>query len=251
MKNQYVGDRRDLRKYDLWLHLADCIGVEATLTLIPMLTPDDQSSEGSVRSRPRLKRREIGTFFETLDHAQRNIRCVESLIAPWGRRLDFHAPKTFFDSASRPTYFSSVPGSWLRNTVVLVDPDIGLERNNSGYMRRRGEFKYLLFSELQLIATRMNESAILVIYQHLQRHAQRAKEDLPALAQRVALLAPYNSCAYIVDHDVAFLAIATHADLYAKMSACLREYVSHCALDLYNEWGVGGRGIVESGRTIL
>jgi hypothetical protein len=49
MKNQYFGDKRDFFKYNLLLDLLECLDL-ATLTFIPMLTPDYGTNEGHFKS---------------------------------------------------------------------------------------------------------------------------------------------------------------------------------------------------------
>ncbi len=161
MKNQYFADRRDLLKYDLWLNVAERLPGVEQLTLIPMLTPDDDTGEGSLvgysvgAARPEL--------YQFLRHCLQNgVRSIMELreCGVWAPfRYTPYKDDEFFTDASRESYFGSIPRSALMNAVVLIDPDVGLETGDDSYMRRRGVEKYLRYRDLAEVLTRCSPSS--------------------------------------------------------------------------------------------
>src|SRR5665811_1656612 len=66
----------------------------------------------------------------------------------------------------RKQYFDSIHSSILNQSVILIDPDNGLEVKS---MRSGTGHKYLKYKELGTIYTRMDSNSIVIVYQHLPR----------------------------------------------------------------------------------
>ncbi len=165
MKHQYFGDTRDLFKYDLLTILVSQIPKLTRILSIPMLTPDDGSSDGRrtcFRDSHAGYRNTTLREFLSAQQTSRNIARIADYFGEMRICMDiFDQP---FTAEDRSTYFSSVvrfctgrPGS-----LIFLDPDTGLE------VKRPGE-KHLLFSELQAVCRAADPPSVLMMYQHLPR----------------------------------------------------------------------------------
>lgn len=136
MKNQYFGDTRDLFKYDLVLELLMKKDFLERFTFIPMLTEDTQNLHGGKvnydRARAGTQRKVLVKFLAMcIVKNKRNIvelkEFFSSLKLP--RKVDFaiYRENECFSHKTRATYFTQIGGQLLSRSVVLVDPDIGLE----------------------------------------------------------------------------------------------------------------------------
>ena len=224
MKNQYFADRRDLFKYDLLLDLVEAHGGRR-LTYVPMLTPNDGSSEGKLSQADcRNRRRDVFDFLKScLDNEQRNIRKLRELIPNFGVTFLPYRDDTVFTQEGRAEYFESVASDSLRNSVVFFDPDIGLETGTSSYMVRSGPEKYLLYAELSSVWSRMPEDSVLVVYQHLQKDATKHAGDV---ARRINDLRERLRAVSLAvqSHDLAFLVSVRHAETAERVRKALLDH---------------------------
>ena len=170
MKNQFFSDKRDFFKYDFLLSLMEeDLGLRR-LALVPMLTPDDGSSDGNLTDyRPGLHPRRQGLWKflrECLERGERDIRKLRVFMKgkpfkylPW-------CDDTFFTHEGRTKYFLGIPDTSLRNALVFLDPDNGFEVPS---MTARNGAKYIRYDELYGIMSRMDDGSMAVVYQHLPR----------------------------------------------------------------------------------
>lgn len=233
MKDQYFGDKRDLFKFDLVLDIMAATGLRK-FCYLPMLTEPDVSGHGGLvpraangrrpelfdflvaeraRGEPRLSR--LRRFFEL---------CPEVRYLPYRDSLDAGE----YTHGQREAYFADVPDDLLRDSCVLLDPDIGLERG------RADPTKYLHFDSLLGLRSRCR-NAVVVVYQHLQKNAHlRLAQVGGDMARLRTCLAPaLVSC--IRDGDQAFYTIAQDAGLgrsaadalfcHAEKTGRLRDHV--------------------------
>jgi hypothetical protein len=168
MKNQYFGDKRDLFKYDLWLGIAKRLGIKKH-TFIPMLTPNDSTIQGG--RAPRDAGRYCQTILDFLVCCQRDEqrRDIKELRAFFRREsLEYHPYRDaeFLKHDSREEYFSSVPKEALKHAVVLIDPDIGLERK-SGLGKEQPE-KYVTCGEIASLVKRSSQGSVILLFQFLR-----------------------------------------------------------------------------------
>jgi hypothetical protein len=155
MRNQYFGDERDYHKYSLLLDLA--VGY-SQLTNVIMLTPDDSTGEGRKRNYPAGERPDLHEFLQTSS----GVGALRTFFR--GRGFSYHHYDRPF-TLDRERYFSAISSGWLRDAVVFLDPDTGME-DNRAYARRSGPTKYVFYDEVAALWSRMKDSC-LVVYQHL------------------------------------------------------------------------------------
>lgn len=233
MKNQYFADRRDLFKYDLLLDLVEAHGGRR-LTYVPMLTPNDGSSEGKLSQADcRNRKRDVFEFLKSCaDNEQRDIRKLRDLMPHFGVTFLPYRDARLFTQVHRAEYFEDVPSDSLRNSVVFFDPDIGLETRTSSYMARSGREKYLLYAELSGVWSRMPEDSVLVVYQHLQKDATKRAGDV---ARRLTdFRERLGAVSLAVQwHDLAFLVSVRQAEAAERIRKALRDHSDRHEVVLY------------------
>jgi len=181
MKNQYFGDVRDLFKYDLIQRVLQEITPQR-LFLIPMLTENDSSTEGKKRdfdgaekaSRPGTKNKRLINFLNEkckVDVDKRDFTEIKTYFESEDiRGVDIYKGHEYFNHGRRDEYFGNIPENSLCNSLVFVDPDIGLQIKKSTK-------KHLLYQEVKALYGRMDKDSILMIYQHFPR--THCEEYLP------------------------------------------------------------------------
>lgn len=226
MKNQYFGDTRDLFKYDLIEHVlrrVDEFG--RRLTYIPMLTPRDDTQHGKkldydgavagCRNEP-LKR----YLRECVQSGNRDIRLIVLYFEKVGVETHLYRGDEFFAHDDRNAYFGGIEHGLLTRALVFLDPDTGLEIEESTEA-------HLLYSGVKGLYDRTSEDAALMVFQYISRYIP--KVERPAyVARRSQELA---ECAggvsvYVSDHDeLAFLFLARDEGMANRLRDALLEYV--------------------------
>ena len=125
MKRQYLGDARDAFKWEYQDLLCRQLGY-SELQIVPMLTPDDETNEGSLHSTKFAAASEIHDFCEMLRRS-RSLDDLKQLPSMTGAdyRVRLHKPETAFLDFERDAYFSNLHTE--SDQLVFVDPDIGFE----------------------------------------------------------------------------------------------------------------------------
>lgn len=172
MKNQYVGDINDYRKYGLIRAILD-ISRDLNLKYVWMLTPNDIGPDGRFRAYLGNPRRGIHlccrALFELMQEFNnpnnRNVEFVgKSNIFPQERANFFS--QHVRDGADRAAWFGELLQNFGESDLVFFDPDNGLEVERFNDLR-----KYVLFEEIQ--ETLRNGSSVL-FYQHLRQRLRDA-----------------------------------------------------------------------------
>jgi hypothetical protein len=162
MKNQNFGDNRDLLKLDLVDEILKAKLVDQ-FTYVPMLTQDIEQKE-----EPHVCRHEAACgaanskLMDFLDKCivnnKRNISQLEEYLKLSGLKSTVYAGDRYFTHEGRKAYFEDLKLGLLMNSLILIDPDKGLEEkiNDSGN---------LLYSELQDIYDKMGDDSLLMFTQ--------------------------------------------------------------------------------------
>jgi hypothetical protein len=186
MKNQYFGDKRDLFKYDLWLEIAKGCGIKRH-TFIPMLTPDDSTTQGGRRPADAgAYRRSIFDFLKRCgDEERRDIKRLRAFFR--AQSLVYHpyrdTERGYFKHRSRGEYFAAIQPDWLRDAAILVDPDIGLATRGPSWKKRPE--KYVLYKEVADVASAARGKSVILLFQFLRPDAEKRKGDLREKEQRL------------------------------------------------------------------
>jgi hypothetical protein len=217
MKNQYFGDTRDLFKYDLILQVMGGIPSIRSLTFIPMLTPDDESTHGNRTDHRRAKagfknRPLVEHLAACVLEGRRNVCEILPLFTAHGIQVNLHGEP--FSTPDRAAYFRAIPDGWLRDALVFLDPDIGME------VARPGE-KHLLYNEIGDLLGRTEGSSVLMIFQFYPRVERGAYTG-----KRRAELGRIHpgEIASIADNQIAFFFLGRDRDLMERLGDLLAGY---------------------------
>jgi hypothetical protein len=169
VKHQYFGDVNDYRKYGL-LRALQSSG-DLALSVAWMATPDDGSTDGSLRryledeSRWAAHDPELYDFLRTRlsDSRRPDLSVIEaSEILP---RAHYYSATVPDDIAGRRVWSAGLLEATRDADLVFLDPDNGLEIASKP-MGRKGSSKYLAWAEVDALAA---TGKSLVIYQHFTR----------------------------------------------------------------------------------
>lgn len=190
MKNQYFADKRDFIKYDLLIEIVEKSPAIARLTNIPMLTMPDGTGQGNQQQYVTYvqgnRRNDLFHFLRyCLARQDRNVRNLRVFFEARSYGYSPFRDADFFSHEIRNDYFAAVPTAFLRDALVFIDPDTGLQHPNVNYMVGQGIDKYLFWDDVLGLLGRMADTSVLVVYQHLQRNANLAGPDLLAKAQEM------------------------------------------------------------------
>lgn len=220
MKNQYFGDVRDLFKYDLALHLLEKVKRLDRFLFIPMLTPNDGTGHGGridwERARAGSRNRQLVNFLRSrVEEGRRDVREIESFYRERGVEMKIHGEgMEHFSMANRFSYFRSVDERMLRSSLVLLDPDIGLEVKDA-------DEKHLMYSEVKQLHRRMGYNSLMMIFQYLPRenrptYLYRRTMELKGLTGDLP--------EHITDNEVIFFFLCKNPALKEEMRSALRDY---------------------------
>jgi hypothetical protein len=211
MKNQYVGDRNDYRKYGLLRALAEASALR--LGVCWMLTADDGSTDGNFRSylsQPGMWRGFDSVLYDGL-RSIANTRAVSAIEATSLLGDARFAGEIVPDRADeRRSWFANAIDRLSDCPLLFFDPDNGIEVRSCPPGRRKSS-KYVAWHELEQSFARGHS---LVIYQHFPRRERRAyiAELTDALSSRLGAIVS----AYVTPSVVFFVAAQPgHAALLA------------------------------------
>lgn len=164
MKNQYFGDKRDFFKFDLVLTLIEHLKPKRSFTYIPMLTPPDDECRMTPTGYSATRNKGLYNFLqECAKFHNRNIINLRFFMRQQGIRYHPYHDAEYFLEQERETYFCSVDASLLDNSVIMVDPDTGIEAKPE--TMRGKENEYIRCSDLLHLQSQMSDSSILTIFQ--------------------------------------------------------------------------------------
>ncbi len=235
MKCQYFGDKRDLFKYDF---LLDLLQAHATgrIAFVPMLTPDDDGKEGSLKWKDRgLRNSELIEFLEQSRSSGQSGKCLfawrEFFLKQGVIYLPYRDIPPHYTYAERENYFNQVPTEYLKDTCMFIDPDIGIEHGKLSYMRKRGIGgidKYLFLDDLENLSQRA-QNVVFVVYQHLQFNSKLRARDTIMRAAKVSTKLG-KPVAFIREADLAFLVFSDSDSAFEKACNAMKKHASKHAL---------------------
>jgi len=226
MKNQYFGDNKDLFTYDLILQIMRS-GLVEHFTFIPMLTSNDGTGHGARCRRDKakagIKNRELVAFLdECVNGGRRDISQLEGFFGKHGIEMKIY--DRGFSHQERQDYFGQIGGRLLSDSLIFVDPDIGLEVKKSGE-------GHILYSEVKDLYQRMDDSSILMVYQYIPRQPRQEylNNRCEELKEKVA--GDYPIC--IDDNEIAFFFLTKDKSLEHSLLHVIEDYA-----ECYSEQGL-------------
>lgn len=223
MKNQYFGDNRDLFKYDLICYIKEADLVNH-FTFIPMLTKNDNTKQGGERNREKAKagkkNEDLKKFLDKFeDESRRDIEQLRSFFKKKAINMKIYYGKgKYFSHESRHKYFDQIAAKLLPKSLVLVDPDKGLQIKKSGK-------EHILYCEVKMLYDRMDRSSVLMIFQffprirtqdYIQEYFYQRFEKLRALAGDLPI--------YIDDNEVRFFFLTKDKSIRNSLGNILSDY---------------------------
>jgi len=227
MNRMFFGDTRDLFKFDLVRHIMKAFPELASFTFVPMLTEDEKIS-GTKKTATKdlgiaLKKRKAGTGNLELMADMGRLQEIDDDLAY------FHGIKTYFGKENiivdvlhkdtfshehRDNYFKLVFENFPEKSLILLDPDTGLEVKNPTQ-------RHLLFDEVKKIYNHMDNNSVLMIYQHLPRvirpgYIKKRCKDIATVTR--------SRPETITDNEIVFFILTKNALLKTRLFAVLGDY---------------------------
>lgn len=228
MNRRYSGDIRDLFKIDLVVHIMNEIPALKRFTFVPMLTEEGgpgaavagrkkdleaavaQGRAGSrnaalLRSMKRLQEINSDTEYfraihDLFNHRKILIRILEEPV---------------FSHANRKDYFNSLFVQFPKKTLIFLDPDTGLEVKNPTK-------RHLLFEEVKRVYDRMDDTSVLMIYQHIPRVVREGY-----IRRRCSELEEYTGMRprSLTDNEIVFFFLAKDPAVNADLERAIASYI--------------------------
>jgi hypothetical protein len=220
VKNQYFGDNKDLFKYDLVLMIMQA-GLVKHFTFVPMLTEPDGTNHGGKADRSYARagtgNKELVNFLdECINRGQKDIEQMAGFFQRYGIKMTiYYGEDGYFSHRKRHSYFIGIESGLLSKSLILIDPDNGLE------VKRSGE-KHILYSEVKGLYERMDEDSILMVYQYFPRapRQQYLNDRTQELKERVS--GDYPVCIY--DSEIAFFFLTKSESLEHELIHVISDY---------------------------
>ncbi len=225
MKNQYVGDINDYKKYGL-LRILSRDG-EIKTAICWMLTETDASADGQFIGyllKPVKWRSFDPLLFDKLK------RCTETLgnrNVHWVETMNIITSAVFYrelitdNTLERQRYFQQFHFIAQGSDLVFFDPDNGLEVKSKPY-GRKDSCKYLYWQEM--LSTFQNGHSIL-LYQHFRR--EKREEFIKNLSEEVCVRISVSEVIAFRTANVLFLLIP---------QSCHLSYFRKCAEEVKGIW---------------
>ena len=219
MKNKYFGDIRDLFKYDLILRITQGMISIHRFLFIPMLTSDDNNSDGRktdyTKAKAGTQNKSLMSYLkDCVDRNRRNITEIEPYFESNGVEIYIH--KELFVHKNRKDYFSRVKikKEFFSNSLVFIDPDIGLEI-------QQAKDKHFFYREAKDIYDYMDENSILMIYQHIPRenhkeYFRRSTNELKNVTEDLPI--------YISDNEIIFFLLTKSGEVKDQLQRIINKY---------------------------
>jgi len=148
LKDQYYGDKRDYFKYGLVLRLLRELKLGHFSFVVMLTRADDTGHGGSVEYGVVDGAEELHQHLHesirdeagVVCGSRRNVRVIAPFLEARGLSCQIH--DDLFTHRDRSSYFRSVRAGLTQGTVVLLDPDNGLE---VGRLNAENGHRYVLF----------------------------------------------------------------------------------------------------------
>ncbi len=209
MKNQYFGDKKDVFKFGVCLKLLKGLDLER-FTWIAMLTPDDHQDFDWVD----------GNLMEFFGW-KRDIGKMKSFFDIYCGDIEFCLIDREFKAEERDDYFRNIEEDRLKDALILVDPDTGLESKSIG----RNSDQHLTFEELGGLYKKMNGKSILAVFQH--RHRDKDLDSHIEYLRGKLNEEHYDKFLIIGKGDSIMILLFKDAELYKNAQNYLKEVLNN------------------------
>lgn len=218
MKNQYIADINDFRKYGLIRAISDSGNIRVGVCW--MLTPDDNPTDGQFTKylySPEKWKQYDSVLFDLLSNiiqnGERNVSSIESTGII--QNAIYHSEFLSDIPEERSRYFEFMFERFRGVDLIFFDPDNGLEIKTRPYGRKKSS-KFLYWRELTLA---FNAGKSVLVYQHyIRENREQFVERLSfELCRRLNVS---DVLSFLTPHVVFFLVSQPeHAQHFEKKSA--------------------------------
>lgn len=210
MKLQYLGDSKDSFKWDYHDYLTVALKYQ-TLTILLMMTPDDESNNGESNPECFPARKNIIDFCNTL-RAERNLSLINNLPIETGSEyvVNIHKPQLHITNRNRNEYFSGVNSTGSQ--VVFIDPDNGFEPEKSH------SEKHVLYSDIFSLLGQISDNSVISVFQHFRRIP--FEKDFLRIRERIS----YYHATAIYWHSLMFVTISKSENIILSVRQANMEY---------------------------
>jgi hypothetical protein len=222
MNPKFIGDTKDLFKYDLISSIIKGFkGSIDRIVIVPMLTKYDPNFKGNPGCRNtnliacfrRLRRtEEVDHYYDEL---KSYIKELKADIKKEKVRVRIEKDE-IFSQENRDKYFRGIYDNFPTAALVFVDPDTGIKEKNFTQ-------KHLSFSELKKMYELLDNESILMIYQHYMRRRLPGSNEPKKKFQEILQLTGASPIV-IADNTVMFLFLTKNPDLHDRLTEILRNY---------------------------
>ncbi len=206
--------------YDLVLKVMQA-GLVNHFTFIPMLTKNDGTRHGEKHRRNKARagteNKELVTFLDgCVNRGRRDIEQLGSFFAKYDIKMTtYYGKDRYFSHQQRREYFEQIGDGLLSNSLVFVDPDIGLEVQKS-------REQHILFAEVKDLYERMDRSSILMIYQCFPRVDRHEYLHMRSEELKEKVAGDWPVC--IDDNETAFFFLTKDESLEHSLTHVIQEY---------------------------
>ena len=233
MKKKYLGDVRDLFKYDLIERIIQGIPELHSFSFILMLTQDNDNTDGRKRDYDKAKagnqneelKKCLEQYGSEIDECQAQFNQqieehisfyrIEEHFTSRDIQVRLYGKGLYFRNDQRVKYFDDITQDYLCHSLVFVDPDNGLKADNPTP-------KHILYSEVRSLLSRLDDS-VLMIYQHFPR--LKHDEFIEGVKKK---LIEVNSAPCFVsnisDNEICFFLLSRTPNIHEKVQRVLKEY---------------------------
>lgn len=218
MKLQYLGDSRDSFKWHYHDYLVNNNSNAGSLGVIPMLRPNNGTTEGGTNSYDYNGSSETQDFCHLL-RMNRDISDIRLLPKYTGSnyQLIVHKPLEYYFHQSSKEYFEGIPCT----NICLLDPCTGFEPKNPND-------NHVQYEDIAYFINTLPKRGVFSIYQHFRR--KKFTEDFKAISKNLAENShPFclNSCAIFWRSDVMFVQTSKSKDEIRLIHEINIEYASN------------------------
>lgn len=194
--------------------------IVSRFTFIPMLTAPDDTKHGERVNRSRAKagmgNKELIDFLDgCVERGRRDIRQLKSFFEKQNIGVIIYREDGYFTHRQRREYFELIGNELLSESLVFVDPDVGLE------VQRPGE-KHIFYSEIEGLYRRMSETSILMLYQYLPRLPHQDYLNWRCTELKDRITGDYPIC--IDDGEVAFFFLTREEHVEHELTHVIGDY---------------------------
>lgn len=214
MKRQYLGDKRDLFKFDLIEKFIRKIKAIKRFTYILMLTDFDDihknhGNQRDFKNAIGIKNKGLIALFENYG-SQINFDKIKRYFKKFIDDVEIYEED--FRDENRIQYFKNIPQDRLSKSLIFVDPDIGLQSKSPSE-------KHILYWEVSYLYDQMDKDSLLIIYQHSTHKKNFLLEVERGLETNINC-----SPLYISDKDIAFFFLTKNRTLLENVYDTLKKY---------------------------